>query len=146
MGRDQAISGAMLTLYYEGARLSTRETGSPISDWARGAKVAVVDVDEAELNKFEAFGRPVDLKITADAGSFLDALMEKELVSLGNSDWNQRVVDWKVKYKDVPRSIQTTKVDPYDFIATLTRKAPDDTHIFTDTGCSRLALQAGEQA
>ena len=128
-----------------GARLSTRETGSPISDWARGAKVAVVDVDEAELNKFEAFGRPVDLKITADAGSFLDALMEKELVSLGNSDWNQRVVDWKVKYKDVPRSIQTTKVDPYDFIATLTRKAPDDTHIFTDTGCSvAWLMQAGE--
>lgn len=128
-----------------GARLSTRETGTPMSDWARGAKVAVVDVDEAELNKFEAFGRPVDLKIQADAGSFLDALTKKELVSLGKSDWKQRVVDWKVKYKDVPRSIQTTKVDPYDFIAKLTRKAPDDTHIFTDTGCSvAWLMQAGE--
>jgi acetolactate synthase-1/2/3 large subunit len=128
-----------------GSRLSTRETGSPISDWARGAKVAVVDIDEAELNKFEAFGRPIDIRIKADAGAFLDALMKKKLAPVGNSDWKQRIVDWRAKYKDAPRLIQTTKVDPYDFIVTLTRKAPDDSHMFTDTGCSvAWLMQAGE--
>ena len=46
-----------------GARLSTRETGSPLSSWARGARTVVIDIDRAELNKFPAFDRKLDIAI-----------------------------------------------------------------------------------
>ncbi len=35
-----------------GARLSTRETGTPVTSWARGAKLAIVDIDTTKSANF----------------------------------------------------------------------------------------------
>ena len=129
-----------------GSRLSTHETGSPLKDWARCAKVAVVDIDAAELQKFKIFQRPVDSIIEADAGAVLAALLVKDVPTLGISLWQEMIRNWQKKYSIIPENAdRTTEVHPYLLMQALTKAAPQDAHIFTDTGCSvAWLMQAGE--
>ena len=129
-----------------GARLSTRETGSPMKDWAREAQVAVVDIDPAELRKFASFGRPVECLIEADAKSALEALCDREAPQINVAPWLLKIANWRSTYPVVPpRDPASTTVDPYAFVNSLSCVTPEDAHIFTDTGCSvAWFMQAGE--
>jgi acetolactate synthase-1/2/3 large subunit len=129
-----------------GSRLSTRETGSPLKDWARGAKVVVVDIDVAELQKFEAFDRPVESTIVADAHDFLNVLSQQDAPVQSLSLWHTLIQDWKEKYSIMLENpVSSIDVNPYSLIRSLTKAAPQDAHIFTDTGCSvAWLMQAGE--
>jgi len=129
-----------------GSRLSTRETGAPLKDWARCAKVAVVDIDAAELQKFKAFDRPVEAIIEADAGAVLAALLGKDVPALDLSLWHKIIKGWRKNYPIIPENAdRITEVHPYLLMQALTKAAPQDTHIFTDTGCSvAWLMQAGE--
>ena len=128
-----------------GARLSTRETGSPLSDWARGAKVAVVDIDPAELRKFETFNRPLEMPIVADAGAATRALAARNDVETGDlTDWHARIAGWRVNYPVCPRDATDSEdVHPYALIDALSEAVPREAHIFTDTGCSVAWLMQG---
>jgi acetolactate synthase-1/2/3 large subunit len=53
-----------------GSRLDTKATGSPPSTFARDAKIIMLDIDPAEIRKFERLGRRIDLGINADARLF----------------------------------------------------------------------------
>ncbi len=121
-----------------GARLSTRETGSPLSEWARGADVAVVDIDPAELRKFETFNRPVEQALVADAGATIRALLARNDASTGDlTEWAERIAGWRRDYPAVPGdATNSVDVHPYALMDGLTAAAPPDLHIFTDTGCS----------
>ncbi len=129
-----------------GTRLSTRETGSPLDSWARGARVVVVDIDAAELKKFTTFGRPLDLGIRADAGAFLDGLLAKldGFVPANIATWNERIAGWKARYPvcgDDARNETTT--NPYVFVEELADVLPADEQIFIDTGCSVAWMMQG---
>lgn len=128
-----------------GARLSTRETGTPISDWARGAKVAVVDVDPAELRKFAHFGRPIDSAIEADAGVAIQAFRAANCVIPDVTKWRAQIDKWRELFPvGIEGGLSLGGVEPYAFMRALTEAAPADTHIFTDTGCSvAWLMQAG---
>lgn len=122
-----------------GARLSTRETGSPLDSWAREAKTVIVDIDETELNKFGAFGKRIDRTIQADARAFITALNN----AVGNFDrpdldeWDQRVEAWKQAYPSGPAfDDRPDAVEPYAILNDLTDLLDDETQIFLDTGCS----------
>jgi len=56
-----------------GSRLDTKATGQ-LSQFARAAKVVVVDIDRSELEKFGKLGRTIDIRIESDAGEFIEAL------------------------------------------------------------------------
>lgn len=125
-----AVQNADLVLAV-GARLSTRETGDPAT-FARGAKLVVVDIDAAEVNKLPRYGRPVDLAIQADAAQFAYALLP-HLPATSYLElygpWFERIDAWKAAYPP-PDTF------PYRFIAALSEAMPEDEHVFIDTGCA----------
>jgi len=121
-----------------GARLSTHETGTPLASWAREAKVAVVDIDPAELGKFAAFGKPLDVAIAADALAFLQDFQQRlNTTTLPDfSAWRDRIASWRRQYPAQRHGPPADTVDPYAFMSALARAMPDDEHVFVDTGCS----------
>lgn len=122
-----------------GARLDTREAGSPYSDFARGARKVVVDIDPAELNKLSRFGMKVDLLIQSDAGEFIRAL-SRALGDGGAGDlgaWKSQIARWRDRYPICPpRYYDEADVNPYVFMRYLSdATGPGD--LFTvDTGCA----------
>jgi len=135
-----------------GSRLSTRETGTPMSLWARESKVVVVDIDSGELEKFEALGRGIALGVNADCAEFTDAMV-RALRSVDYrgpvdawGDWSSYVARIKSTYDPVQvggSALRDGFVDPYRFMQVLSRTAPIGEHIFLDTGCTvAWAMQA----
>ena len=125
-----------------GARLSTRETGSPLSSWARGARTVVIDIDRSELNKFAAFDRKLDIAIEADALSAIRAITQAidapSNVGLPDwASWRAEIADWTQRYpaSAISSPAQST-IDPYVLIDEISALAPDDTYFFVDTGCA----------
>lgn len=122
-----------------GARLDTREAGTPLSAFARGAKKIVVDVDPSELGKFQMFGLSCDLLIHADAKDFL-RMMNEQIGGVPRSDiceWNQRIAAWKKKYPICPPDYyEQGDVNPYVFVKALSKELAEGAVIFVDTGCA----------
>lgn len=129
-----------------GARLSTRETGTPITSWAREAKTVIVDIDAAELAKFGSFGKDLDLGVVSDAKPFLRAL-DAEVSNVGTTDveaWKQQVKKWQEDYPVCPSSLHNAcEINPYVLMEKLSEATPDELHIFSDTGCSIAWLMQG---
>ncbi|MFC3227252.1 thiamine pyrophosphate-binding protein [Marinibaculum pumilum] len=122
-----------------GARLSTRETGSPTTSWARGAATVIVDIDPTELAKFPHFGKPIDLPIPADARLFVEKLMPHldEIRFPARDAWMARIRDWKTRYPIcLPEFFAEETVNPYVFVKRLSQLASHDALIFSDTGCA----------
>lgn len=122
-----------------GARLDTREAGSPYQDFARGARKVVVDIDAAELRKLPAFGMDVDLAIQADAGEFLRALSARAsaIPRLKVADWLDQIAAWKRKYPIcVPAYRRETAINPYVFVEELAECAAPGEDLVLDTGCA----------
>ncbi len=133
-----AIQNADLVISI-GSRLDTHETGSPLSTFAREAKKVVVDIDPAELGKFEVFGMPTDLLIEADANDFLSLLVagiKKE--TFGDyKDWWLKIRSWQDKFSICPPQLFTKKMlDPYVFMKRMSQLAGDTETIVIDTGCA----------
>jgi acetolactate synthase-1/2/3 large subunit len=131
-----------------GARLDTREAGSPHTTFARGAKKIIVDIDGCELKKFEKLGMKVDLRINSDAKVFLRGLNKK--ITKGKfpdiSAWQKKINEWKQSFPICRKEYFRDKdVNPYVFIKILSQEASVGDIIFADTGCSLAwLLQAFE--
>lgn len=129
-----------------GARMSTRETGSPMESWARGAKTIVVDIDPAELGKFPTMGKPIDVPVESDAKRFLSRLLGRlnDYAAPDMAPWLERVAGWKQKFPiRLPEFDDEGPVNPYVFMAALARFAPENAQIFSDTGCAIAWLMQG---
>ena len=140
-----AVQNADLVLAI-GARLSTRETGSPLSSWAREAKTIIVDVDHAELGKFPSFDKPLDLPIVADAKTFITGLLAK-LNSIRVPDigpWQRTVRDWKQRSPIFEPGLRNeTAVNPYVFVEELSAATEEGEQFFIDTGCAIAWMMQG---
>jgi acetolactate synthase-1/2/3 large subunit len=122
-----------------GARLDTREAGSPYQDFARGARKIVVDVDPAELGKLPAFGMEVEVLVHADAGRFASALADRMARhSIADiSEWMARIADWKERYPICAPEYRAEKlVNPYVFVEALSAAAQPGEVLALDTGCA----------
>lgn len=123
-----------------GARLSTRETGSPLESWAREAQTVVVDIDPAELSKFETFGKPIDLTVQSDALEFIETMLasvrhKNDLPSW--PEWTCKIVDWKDRYPiSTHTQLQEEKINPYAFFSKINDVLAGNEIIFVDTGCA----------
>ena len=122
-----------------GARLDSHETG-PMDSWAREAKTIVVDIDQAELDKFPYLGRTIDVPVRADAGDFISALLEaigEGFTGQKLEGWWKRVREWKDQYPACRQEYhEETPVNPYVFFKALAGAAGENEHIFIDTGCT----------
>lgn len=133
-----AVQNADLVLSI-GARLSTRETGSPMDSWAREARTIVVDIDSAELRKFEKFGKQITLPICADARMFAEAMSGRsnEVARNDIGAWRERIAGWRKTYPVCPPELADEPgVNPYVFVRSLAQVQTGRDHIFIDTGCA----------
>jgi acetolactate synthase-1/2/3 large subunit len=80
-----------------GARLDLPSVAFSHKNFARAAKKVIVDIDPAELAKFEM---PIDVPILASAEGFIEEFLRQkaDLVPKDRSFWLQRTQDWKRRY------------------------------------------------
>lgn len=112
-----------------GSRLDTKATGHP-PHFARGARIVMVDIDQAEIDKFVHLGRKIDLGICEDAGVFLQYLKAPPL----KGDWPARIRAWRKAY-DMP-PVTWPGINPYQFVKDLAKYTDAETILCSDTGCA----------
>lgn len=132
-----------------GCRLDTKATGSPAGSFAQSAKKIVIDIDLAELSKFDAIGLEVGSRVHASSQEFF-SLANDKCAPLSLSTWNRK---WK-KVKDVCQKLEYTHrsgtgINPYTFLEQLSMKCPGKANLYVDTGCALpytiSAFERGEE-
>lgn len=115
-----------------GSRLDTKATGSPASGFAKKAQVYMVDIDQAEIDKFKRLGREIT-GICEDAKTFLT---EYKIDPCLRQDWLLQVSRWKSKYPAYDPSYNIGDgINPYKFIDQLSDLSNPNDIIVSDTGC-----------
>lgn len=126
-----------------GTRLATPQVGYDLSELARNAQIAVVDVDPAEATKH---GERVQTAVVADAGVFLDRLLgalEGEPVPR-REQWLQecRVLEERYPWVGPEHDDREGYLNSYRFLDRLGAHLAPDEIIVTDMG---TALLSGHQ-
>ncbi|WP_026651005.1 thiamine pyrophosphate-binding protein [Butyrivibrio proteoclasticus] len=147
-----AIQNADLVLVI-GSRLSIRQVGYTWTTWAREAKVIMVDISEAEMEKHTLH---VDLKIHADAKNFLEKMLSAlndstvDSTAAGNDqtyysncpEWRTQCQNWKEKYPVVSPEQKNTGSEPvnvYGFMRTLSENLPEGSLTAVSNGACCVA-------
>lgn len=107
-----------------GARLDTKATGTPQSNFARGARIVMCDIDPLELGKMERLGLIVqpyceDAKVS----------LNRDWPLRSNGEWLARCQDWKRRYPPGPG-------EAYEIVEELSRLCEPGEIIVCDTGCA----------
>ena len=123
-----------------GSRLALPQVGYDFSQFARGAKIVVVDVDELELNKYER-----TIKYNHNVNIVLDKLLENVTkINPDISEWKTKCDYYRTEYPIINDDYKDDKyVNSYSFVNTLTQKLSDNEIIVTDMG---TGLLSGHQA
>lgn len=126
-----------------GTRLAIPQVGYDITELARGAKVAVVDVDADELGKYpDRF----DLTVCEDARSFISALLETagSLPKKDRRAWLDQCDGYRKRYPWVgpEHKDEDGFINSYPFMERLNRHFKKDQIVVTDMG---TALLSGHQ-
>ena len=120
-----------------GTRLSLAQTGYNADDYARNAKVIMVDIDQAELDKDTV---PLHLKIKTDAKLFLKELnrqiSQSDLNGEQWSPWLTQCQEWQKKYPVILPEYkdQTGSVNSYHLVDILSDVLTPDDVVVTDMG------------
>jgi len=127
------------TIIVLGSRLALPQVGYDFSQFARNAKIIVVDIDELEGTKY-----PVYKHIKADCADTLYSLIEKTHLLWGyNKEWLAYCSVMKNKYPLVENYHEDNGyLNSYRFITKLSEHLKDDHIIVTDMG---TALLSGHQ-
>jgi acetolactate synthase-1/2/3 large subunit len=106
-----------------GCRMSVPIIGHNFKLFAREAKIYMVDIDQAEIDKpsLGAFG------IAEDVKDFLKAFKYK----YDESPWLRKCREWRERYSVLKES---GHLPSYKFIGELSEKLPDDAVVVTDMG------------
>lgn len=126
-----------------GSRLDTKATGQP-SHFGRGARIAMVDIDRAEIEKMAKVGRPIDFPICADAGAFIAALnasSEIDTSAWNRTGWVDHILDWRYRYDDPV--VDWPGINPYQLMKDIAQWTTPEDVIVSDTGCALGWLMQG---
>lgn len=115
---------------FVGCRLGIQHTGYNVEAFARGAYVAMVDLDQAEMEKP---GLHTDLKIVEDAKAFMENLLE-QIPSYGGpriniAPWIAKCCQIKKRFPIAPSldDVRDAKfVEPHFLVDRLASLLPDD--------------------
>lgn len=118
-----------------GTRLAIPQVGYALDEFARAAKLIVVDVDDDEARKH---GARVTLPVVADAGAFIPALLD----AVGSSrvaapaDWVGQCDAYRRRYPWVgpEHADQPPYINSYRFMEMLVRHLKADQVVVTDVG------------
>lgn len=120
-----------------GCRLSPVTTGSDYGNFARAAKVIVVDIDIEEHSKNTV---RIDHLIISDVKKFLVALL-KEDVRKASDEWQNKCLHWKQVFPMCEdRYKQSEKVDLYYLAECLTETLADGAVLLSDAGLEELII------
>ena len=120
-----------------GCRLSPTTTGSQYMDFAREAKLFVVDIDEKEHSKDTV---TIDRFIHADVKDTINKLLQSDIKSV-NKEWSEKCLHWKTIF---PKCEETNKkserADLFNIAATLSETLADDAVVLCDAGMEELII------
>lgn len=126
-----------------GTRLSLLQTGYDFDSFARNAKLVMVDIDKAELNKRNV--RP-DIKICSDAKEFIENLSShSDLEVKDHTDWIAQTKLWMKKYPPLnPLWKESEYVNSFYLMDCISKNMTnDDVYIGGRAGtCVDAAIQA----
>ena len=126
-----------------GTRMSISQVGYDLSELARGARIAAVDVDPAEAQKHAA---RVELPIVADAGAFIGALtgaLAGDPVA-ERPEWLEEIAELRARYPWVGPEHEDREgfVNSYALLERYNEHFKPDQVVVTDMG---TALLSGHQ-
>ena len=129
-----------------GTRLAIPQVGYDLTEFARAAQVAMVDIDAKELLKL---GDRIQLPILSDAGVFIVQLLNKVTNTYSCSDWVKQCNVYRDDYPlvgpehdDMKDASGTSFINSYRFMQVLEKHFHDDQIVATDMG---TALLSGHQ-
>lgn len=107
-----------------GTRLSILQTGFNYEGFAKNAKVVMVDIDQAEMDKPNL---SVDLKINADLKDFISKLLEHELPGNDYSKWVGLCREWNNRFPNgKTQNNQPGVINSFEFVGCLSEKMNND--------------------
>jgi acetolactate synthase-1/2/3 large subunit len=122
-----------------GSRLALPQAGYDFSQFAREAKIIVVDIDETEINKYSNCYSDVHIE---SCNTFLNNILGFESIDAKN-EWIDYCNNLIAKYPLVEESFpKDNYVNSYSFIDKLSNKLSDNHIVVTDMG---TALLSGHQ-
>jgi len=122
-----------------GSRLALPQVGYDFSQFARGAKIIVVDIDELEGTKY-----PVDF-VWGDCKDVIESLIQSSYMLWGyKKQWVNKCKELKERYPLVDETIHKDNgyLNSYKFITKMSDYLKDDHIVVTDMG---TALLSGHQ-
>jgi len=129
-----------------GTRLAIPQVGYDLTEFARAAKVVMVDIDSQELLKL---GERIQVPILSDAGEFIDILLSCSIYGFHRKLWNDQCDTFRDKYPvvgqehaDMQDELGTTFINSYRFMQLLEQHFHKDQIVVTDMG---TALLSGHQ-
>ena len=120
-----------------GTRLAIPQVGYEWDEFAREARVVVVDVDPLELDKCPATSRFT--KVCADAKDFLDALLHAARHHSEPINWIAQCRHWQERFPLIEPEVHIQapgRLNSYRFIEALIGHLADDEVIVTDMGAA----------
>lgn len=129
-----------------GTRLAIPQIGYDLSEFARAAQIAMVDIDSHELLKL---GDRINAPILSDAGKFIDQLLNDIKEPYLCPDWIKQCESYRLRYPvvgpehaDMQNESGTRFINSYRFMQSLEKHFHDDQIVVTDMG---TALLSGHQ-
>lgn len=129
-----------------GTRLAIPQIGYDLTEFARAARIAMVDIDTHELLKL---GDRIQAKIMSDAGKFIDHLLNDTKETYRRPDWIKQCESYRQHYPvvgpehaDMQDESGTSFINSYRFMQKLEQYFHDDQVVVTDMG---TALLSGHQ-
>jgi acetolactate synthase-1/2/3 large subunit len=141
-GRNFGVQNSDLLLAI-GSRISGRITGGEPHLFARGAKKYMVDVDGPAMQR-KLQQLPFDECILSDAKLFIGLMIEKlKTYDVPDyTEWNERVMGWKVKYDPVTKEMYEPAqyIHPYAFLRILSEEMDSNDILAGDCGGNIVAI------
>jgi acetolactate synthase-1/2/3 large subunit len=128
-----------------GTSLHVSVTGYEYKDFAREAKLVVVDIEPRGHEK-KTVG--IHSLISRDAATFLDYLTEtsEEMSFPDWGSWLKSCKSWRSRYPvDLPEYSETSEINIYKFVSRLSALAPRDAIFVSDAGSAYYAVSQGVQ-
>ena len=124
-----------------GTKLCSLITGTDYEQFARAAKLIVVDIDEKEHRKEEV---PHERFIHADACDFFHILLEQDVPQTSPA-WKDKCRHWKhifqvMKEPFVQKIVEKDQIDLYAFAHMLGQYLPPNAAVITDAGLEELII------
>lgn len=118
-----------------GSRLSSLTTGTEFCDFARDAKVIVVDIDKIEHSKKTI---KIDLFLNSDVKQFLENLLN-EKITFKSIYWLDKCIHWKNIFRNADFS-KSQEIDLYEVTDLLSELMPKKSTLVTDSGTVEVIL------